>query len=433
MISLRLFILILVTLACREIGEPVPTNAFAQSLFATAGIALGFGLAFKALTLGSLMKLSDASIASTSSHQRLSSGAICVWIAALPLTFFSTGIGQWIATVNDSPGLKFFSLVCWFLPSVAVLLLMELTTAQYAQIVDEHNTPNKRGVRDWKPRFWEQLRCGDLVSLAICLFPVAATTGILDLAALIGKEPTGPATASIVSAVTLTCFLVSLPWLLARRAGAQRTAESPMTARAENYLKQAALRGISVRTTADAWHGAAIVGFVPGFRQLWLSEALAEHLTDEEIDMVIMHELAHVRRLHFLVRLTPILAAAAALAVVLGSQQTIDWFGLHAHTLAMVAKVTSVIAATACLLAGVSWAARKCEFDADRIACKLARRHCSWSHSVAPEAALSTALVKLVGDDPSAAATTWLHPSLKDRLENLVHASSPTEVSNAPA
>ncbi|GAB5403616.1 MAG: M48 family metalloprotease [Aureliella sp.] len=419
MVSLRLFILILVTLACREIGEPVPTRTFSEALIASAGIALGFGLAFKALTLGSLLRLSDAATGISSAHETLRSRVTCVWIAVLPVTFFTTGIGQWIATLSDAYGLKFVALACWFLPSIAVLLLMELTTAQHAQIVAEHNTPNKRAVPDWKPRFWDQLRHGDLLSLAICLFPVAATTCILDLLALVGVQSTGPAAASLVSAATLGCFLVSLPWLLARRVGAEYVSESPMTQRAERYLKSAGLRGVSVRITADSWHGAAIVGFVPGFRQLWLSEALAEHLSDEEVDMVIMHELAHVRRLHFLVRLSPILAAAAVLAIVLSNQDLPALFGLHATTSAAVAKVSSVIAATVCLLAGVSWAARRCEFDADRFACRLAQRHCSWTQHTTPESALAAALVKLIGDDASATRTTWLHPSLRDRLANL--------------
>ena len=34
------------------------------------------------------------------------------------------------------------------------------------------------------------------------------------------------------------------------------------------------------------WAGAAVVGWLPGFRQLWLGDALVEQLSDEEVDRV---------------------------------------------------------------------------------------------------------------------------------------------------
>lgn len=409
----------------------MPTREFFDAIIAAAGISLGFGLGFKALVLASLMKwqippAADMQCIATATsdiadhHDRVRSGVTWVWIAILPVTFPTTGLGHWIATMPDHTGLQLLALGCWFLPSILVLLMMDLTSAQLEHIVAEQATINTRAVQDWPSRLVKHIRHGDLPSLLICLLPVAATTCLTDVSALAGIQPLGPVVSSAISAITLGAFLMLLPWLLGRRVGASISNSNPVSQRCMGYLSRIGLGGVSVRIVSGEWHGAAIVGFVPGFRQLWISQSIIERLSDQEIDTVIMHEISHLKRYHFLARFAPILAAAAALGIVFAGQQTLTSFGLASETALMTSKVLGVCFATICLLAGVSLIAWKCELDADKHACKLAALHCPWATTTHPAAVLASALIRLIGDSPKDSAASWLHPSLKRRLENLV-------------
>lgn len=430
MISLRLFVLILVTLVCRETTTPVPTREFYEAIIAAAGISLGFGLGFKALILASLLKwqippaadmqgIATATNGIEEYHDRIRSGVSWVWIAILPVTFLTTGLGHWIATIPDQSGMQLIALTCWFAPSILVLLMMELTSAQFEHIIAEQAAINTRAVRDWPSNLLKHILHGDLPSLLICLLPVAATTCFIDLLTLAGMQPLGPVGSSAISAMTLGAFLMLLPWFLGRRVSASASHGDPVSQRCTNYLSKTGLSGVSVRIVSGQWHGAAIVGFIPGFRQLWISRSIIERLSEQEIDVVIMHEISHLKRYHFLVRFAPILAAAAALVAVYESHEMIAAIGLSSETALTASKILGVSFATVCLLAGVSLAAWKCELDADRHACKLATLHCSWAATNSPAAVLASALIRLIGESPKDAAASWLHPSLKRRLENL--------------
>jgi Zn-dependent protease with chaperone function len=164
----------------------------------------------------------------------------------------------------------------------------------------------------------------------------------------------------------------------------------------------------------DRWVGAAIVGWIPGFRRLWIGDGLLRQLTEQQLDMVILHELAHVSRWHFLWRVSPALLAALAAALI--------WSVWPVETITLVTReMAAAGVAGSLLLMCLGPVARRCELDADRQAVLLATQHCEWVDGRVGLAAseMGAALISLLQPTPAAAQATWLHPSLAQRLRNL--------------
>ncbi len=200
--------------------------------------------------------------------------------------------------------------------------------------------------------------------------------------------------------------------------GAERIVEPELNQRIQIHLQRTGVRGVEALLVPShqRWAGAAIVGAIPGFRKLWLGDATIELLNDRELDMVILHELSHVQRRHFLWRMLPILFIAWLVACVWAA---VPAMVSHAATQAVV-QLALLSLAGGLLVATLGNLAKLCEFDADRYACQLAKRSCEWSDSIAPGLVLASALARLIPADSPAALTTWLHPSLADRLEQLM-------------
>lgn len=431
MLSFRLFLLVLVTLVCRECTDPVPSRTLSESLVATFGLTLGFALAFKTLTLISLLRyntgvsrfelsrgpvqLRDAHL----DHIRLRDAVIYVWIAALPAVYFAAGLGHWICTIDSGT----LALLSWFAPTVTLLLLCDLTSSQFEDVVAEAS-PERLEQKTWPTRLKENVIGGDLPAMIICLLPVISACLLSDTLSLFHIDASSTLGITAVAVSSLALFVVLLPILLAKQAGATPLQNGDEAERLTNLVADVGLRGTRLLETRRDGHGAAAVGFVPGIRQLWLSRLALDRLTKAEVDMVLLHEAAHLRRGHCFIRLTPILAAGlmllvgVSLAAQTGADATLASYGLG-----QAAKVLSVILACGVLLAGLSWVSHRCEYDADRSAVKLARRHCQWSTSQCPSTALISALTKLSGDT-NQTSRSWLHPSISCRTQTLRKSAS---------
>jgi Zn-dependent protease with chaperone function len=129
--------------------------------------------------------------------------------------------------------------------------------------------------------------------------------------------------------------------------------------------------------------------------------------------MVVLHELAHIKRRHFLWRMLPVGLALAVGTMVWSLAETVGYSG---ELLSVKLAVGGVVSAT--LLWSLGAMARHCELDADRAACFLAAEATDWSGVRSPARVLASALaVLLYGCNPQRA--TWLHPSLQQRLNAL--------------
>ena len=81
-------------------------------------------------------------------------------------------------------------------------------------------------------------------------------------------------------------------------------AAGPLRERLEAAARRCRFRAreILVWHTGDMVVNAAVAGFVPGLRYVFLTDALLTRLTPEEIEAVFAHEVGHVRHRHLLAR-----------------------------------------------------------------------------------------------------------------------------------
>lgn len=367
------------------------------------------------------------------------------WLCLLPVCLIATPWGSSLHVWELESGLQGVSLALWFLPSVLALSLIELVAAQFDHLHLSCRTsfdnweldPNKARrsedlatgskLGDWA--YWNhwllRLRLGSLSSLLSCTAPILMIGACSDLLLWFELGLGDEQRTALASAISLVCIVAWLPvwlgyWMGARPLTACDTKHSELLARIHQLQSKAELPHLKIMLvhSNQRWAGAAVVGWIPKCRQLWIGDGLLDRLNCRELEMVVLHEYAHVVRWHFVWRLLPVmwsLVAAVAVSSVLHSVLP------DAESLIVTIRTVVVIVASLVMLIGIGWMARKCELDADEFACNLARRNCEWTqfHSPLAPAALASALKKLMSESPSAASSSWLHPSLEARLRNL--------------
>ena len=260
--------------------------------------------------------------------------------------------------------------------------------------------------------------------LLICLAPVLLVASIADgarsLTDGLAPEMVAQSWHTVAAAcITITTMVLAFPTCLSRLTRARRIAGSPLAGRVAELTARLDIRGLQpLLVSSDGrWVGAAIVGWIPHFRKLWLSDGLVAQLSGRELDMVILHELAHVARRHFLWRTVPLLVSVALMATAWMALQHLTHGGQELAPWQFLFCGCAGIAIVATLGA----AARRCELDADYWACTLALDACEWSRGAPqlPSLVLSAALEKLLSQEPDRNRATWLHPSLDRRLKGL--------------
>jgi Zn-dependent protease with chaperone function len=262
------------------------------------------------------------------------------------------------------------------------------------------------------------LRLGEFSNLVLCLIPVFLIALSSDLlrACHVGLSDLQLSVAA--TSVAVTTVLLLLPTIGGKWVGVQKIDDGRMLERIECLRKGARIRWLdAVMVPSNGrWYGAAVIGWFPGFRKLWLGDALLERLDGRQLDMVILHELAHVRRRHVYWRSLPIIWTVGLVAIYVFFSELLPpdalpfWLG----------RGLCLALASVTLLIGIGQVSRSCELDADREACHLARNACEWAKQQPeePERVLAQALQNIL-DTPEAARRTWLHPSLRERLGSL--------------
>ena len=175
---------------------------------------------------------------------------------------------------------------------------------------------------------------------------------------------------------------------------------------------------------------AMVVGYLPGNRLMLLSDRLIDELTPSQLLLVVMHEVAHVRRWHIPLRVAGLIGsffATSWLANQFGWEEQTIYAGLLA------------LAGTAATLAVIGHLS---EIDADLTACRLAERAVGSLPAAAVEAmrlpttrdaaaaAMTSALVQVTAGHPAARRASWLHPSLATRTRWLMSRNPPPTVSS---
>ena len=158
-----------------------------------------------------------------------------------------------------------------------------------------------------------------------------------------------------------------------------------------------------------------IVGFIPSFRTLLISDRLMNELPRPQLAMVVLHEVAHLKRFHVPLRMLSIVPAW-----LLGGLITRIAEG---HSWAIAAGSGVSIAMTLVIL---RLAATRTEFDADLQACNMAVRVSQLVKDVPStydeaSRAMEEALRRITLESHSARKASWLHPSVSQRIAALKH------------
>ena len=216
----------------------------------------------------------------------------------------------------------------------------------------------------------------------------------------------------------------------------------PMDANLKSFIKNivvaAGVRPVRIAQwdTKHRAHNAMVAGLVGRFRVILVSDRLVAELTRGELAMVILHELAHVRRYHVPLRIMALVPAWILGAVVdhlANRHADSPWMQTWSGTLGAIAS----LAATVLIL---KWVSYRSEYDADRFACQLAETiheaNTQPTKSINFEnrdsgidgvpatrelAALnlSSALLKVTAGSEASRNPTWLHPGVRDRIDRL--------------
>ena len=190
----------------------------------------------------------------------------------------------------------------------------------------------------------------------------------------------------------LTVFLV-VPEVLVRVLPTHVLPQSPLRDRMEAMCRAHGLRfrDILIWRTEHRIANALVMGVLPRFRYVLLSDLLLSEMTDEQIEAVFAHELGHVVHRHmiwYLVFLKVLILMLALVAVVIEAQQRYlnlpEWVSLDL-VMTLVGFVGFVVA--------FGYVSRRFERQADVFAARTLQRHLSpllagvSGHAVDPEPA----------------------------------------------
>ncbi len=215
-------------------------------------------------------------------------------------------------------------------------------------------------------------------------------------------------------------LVVLFPLALRRIWPTAPLANGPLRRRLERTSRRVGMqvREILVWKTSGRLVNAAVVGFAGVFRYLMLTDELLNRLSDQQIESVLLHEAAHVRRRHLVVRLVlvglPLVSWALAMSLLSGGASMLIPSGSGGTGGSFWTAILTPLLVGVYCLAALCWISRLLEFDADLFACRLAA-----------ERGMDRAQYMMMLETLSAASGTrrdqrsWLHPSIDERVSLL--------------
>ncbi len=265
------------------------------------------------------------------------------------------------------------------------------------------------GLTGYVKAIWQSFRGG----MSWLVIPVLVLLAASDL---VGMLPISEESTAWVSLAGVLLFVPLVMPLLIR----QLFKTAPMNSDQQAWISDLMRAAGAGRTRAVRWDtgsvqfNAMVAGFVPPIRTLFLSDRLLDELPTPQIAMVVLHEAAHLKRKHVPIRILAVLPAwiAGTFVTRIADQylQTPEW--------AMAIGSVVGILMTLAVLRMISY---RTEYDADVTACRMAEQLSGQFHQLpnnfaGASDALSSALMRVTFDHPSARKATWLHPSVADRI-----------------
>lgn len=263
--------------------------------------------------------------------------------------------------------------------------------------------------------------------LGVMLVPILLLIAAQDAVALWMPGLLRSGWSTVVYAVPIALMVVFFPTLLRRLWKTRPLADGELRERLTALSTRAGLpvREILVWETRGVVVNAAVSGWIPGHRYVFLTDALLDRLTSHQIEAVFGHELGHIRRRHLLLRglvmlapLSSLLAlevvwpeSAAALNTVTTQLQTTAHLPLAIGVLIALASYAYFVFGGYC---------RLLETEADLYGCRMLETETAEeAYDVFSSALERLAIESGVPRDKS----TWQHPSIARRTAFLTQAS----------
>jgi len=145
--------------------------------------------------------------------------------------------------------------------------------------------------------------------LGILLVPVLGLLAIQDAVQLFAPASIKSECQAVILPATLGGLFLLFPAILRRLWQTRPLPPGPLRSRLEAVAERCRFRARDILV----WHtnsmvvNAAVAGFVRPLRYVFLTDALLEQLTDDEIEAVFSHEVGHVRQHHLVFRLMSML------------------------------------------------------------------------------------------------------------------------------
>lgn len=449
-LSFYLFLLVVVSLSCGS--SPAWQEPTWRSVVASAGVVAGWSLLCHLAARMLSVHVRQGRLSLWQANRFLQTQLDILRWLGLPITVLCLVGFSLAAWARQQPILEHSLLLQSFvLLSPGLAVLMSTWSAEHYFGVGSGLT--RPGFGHWMASLWSGLRAGP----AWLIGPTCLFMGLGDLAdwlstsgpAPSGAAPSGPASGGAASSVaaqsgpgwnwldavqiglhpSLALMVVGgviLVALLPRLVVAivkTEPVDTPQAKEIEGWLRGCGLSTHAIwGTRVVRWNtrrrmmNGLIAGLFPWGRALLLSDRLLDELPRRELLMVVMHEVAHAKRWHVVLRMAAIVPAWGVASWVGQSLATEAWEQVVGGIAGL---LTTVVA-----LAVVSYAT---ELDADAQACRLAVRVIGREapdtaldeDSVQPERWLAEALFRVTSDHPESRRASWLHPSLAMRSRYL--------------
>ena len=444
-------ILILLCLAGSEMTGFKAAEDFWFRLFAIAATSLVVpGMAFFQTAVLVRKMRSDSLNFDTkrSLCRRMTACHAVVWLSASLALIWAL---RWQDIVRGNWQLDQWPLIDELMILAPVVLSMVASWAIFYELQEAMvGTTETTGSRDGSPaRYWCRLRNMKqairprvefisirfrlyflLVLLPICLFVLAR-----DLAAITAELPETAATLlfGIGSATVLVLFplMILLIW--------KTSTIQPPAIRQQllSICSKNNLRVMDVRrwNTGSQVINAVVVGMVPRFRLILVSDGLLDHFELNEVQAVLRHEAGHIRlwhlptRLFFMVLPLVVLAICDAHGLLLHPEQANLWHSLNWLTLLPLAALAVIVLLT------TMWLSHQMEYEADIFSIQSdppeSDTKSSATRKICPDRAsdMRNALLRLAAISPGELdRRTFFHPSLRNRIQFIDRVAESTSI-----
>lgn len=419
--------LVITVLAALTIGDLTPTEPATHGLaraFCVAGAILALGLfAFG----GSLALAGEIGLARAPRelgrawYDRLKQVHFFLWIGSAAAVLY---ILDWPRIVRCNWGLQGSFLLDELLILAPVLLPPLIAWAAFYEVdrvleSDASGEPAATlGTR------WQYLLLHVRHYYALVLAPVLFLIAVQDGVSIAAPWIADSSWAGLICVPPLILSVVLLPWVVRAIWPSIPLEAGPLRERLQAAAKRLgiSISEILVWQTEGTMTNAAVVGLLPQFRYVLLSDALIAKLPEDEVEAVFCHELGHLKAGHLPLRLALVAAPLVVWGGVLAAmpecpaalQIMIAEAGLGAELQQM---VLVPIAATTYAALALGWYSTALEYEADLYACRTNDAPLDNPLSAAGIATYLRALDRLAevsGADRN--SSSWMHPSLRQRM-----------------